>query len=88
MGSEMCIRDSRHTRRVVALVATHDVELAGNVGKRSGFDVFDPSAIYAQRDVMFALAGHRARMTANAVVAVEKETESRHRDILSQRGDP
>ena len=77
-------RADRHARGVVALVAAHDVELASHVGKGSRLDVLDPGSIDPERNIVLALAGDRAGMTANAIVAVEKEAESCHPNILGR----
>ena len=56
------------------MIATVDEKIAARVGKLALFDIFDPGAIYAERDVVFFFAGHRARMTADATVVVDDET--------------
>jgi len=81
-------RADRHARRVFALVAPHDVELAGDVGEGTGLDVLDPRSIDAERHVVFALAGNGASMTANAVVTVEKKAEFGHVDSLPRLAKP
>ncbi len=72
-------RADLHARRVVAVVAAHDVELAGDVGEVAGLDVLDPGAVDPDGHVVFALARHGAGVTADARVAVEEEAEARHR---------
>ena len=71
-------RADLHARRVVALVASHHRELAGDVGERTGLDVFHPGAVHPEGDVVLAFAGDGAGVTADATVAVEEETQSCH----------
>ena len=64
------------------MIATHNVELAGYVGERPGLDVLHPRSIDAERHVVLTLASNGARMASNAVIAVEQESETRHRSIV------
>ncbi len=75
----------RHARSILTLVATHHRELAGNVGESTGLDVLHPGAVDSERDVMLALAGNGASVTANTRIAVEEKSESRHALPLSMR---
>jgi hypothetical protein len=59
--------------RVVAMVAAHHAEMAAGVRKLTFFNVFDPGAEDAERDVMLFLAGDRARMTPDAAVVIDYE---------------
>ena len=79
VGPEERIRRAyRHTRCVLALVATHHRKFACNVGERARLDVLDPRPVHPQRHVVFTLAGDGAGMAANAVVAVEHKAQSCH----------
>ena len=64
-------RADRHTRCVLALIAAHHVELAGNIGEGSRFDVLHPCSVDAERHIVLAFARDRASVTTNAVVTVE-----------------
>ena len=78
-GPEKRIRRAdRHARRVVAVVASHHRKRSAGVGERSGLDVFQPRAVYAERYVVLALARDRAGVASNAAVAGEKEAEPSH----------
>ena len=60
-------RDSRanfDARRIVAMIAAQHREVTPGVGITALFNIFDPGAIYAERNVVFFLAGHRARMAS------------------------
>ena len=67
-------RTNFDTRRIVAMIAAQHREMTPGVGIATLFNIFDPGAIHAERDVVFFLAGHRARMTADATVVVDDET--------------
>ena len=75
-------RADGHAWRIVALVASHHIELAGDIGERTGLDVLHPRSIDAERHVVLTLASNGARMASNAVIAVEQESETRHRSIV------
>ena len=67
-----------HAGGVVALVAAHHGELAGDVREGPGLDVLHPGAVDAQGHVVLALAGHGAGVAADAASAVEQEPQPRH----------
>ena len=56
------------------MIAAQHREVTPRVGITALFNIFDPGAIYAERNVVFFLAGNRARMTADATVLVDDET--------------
>ena len=68
-----------HTRCILTLVATHDRKVSSGVRELALFDVFNPSAIYTQGDIVFALTRDGARVAPNASLAIEKKSEASHR---------
>src|SRR5437773_66685 len=60
-------RADRHARRVLAVVAAHHREETAAIGKGPLLDVFHPSAIDADGNLVLALARHRARVAADAL---------------------
>jgi hypothetical protein len=61
------------TRSVIAMVTPQHCKVPPRVGINSFFDVLDPSAIYADSNVVLFLARYRARMTADATVLIDNE---------------
>jgi hypothetical protein len=63
-----------YTRRVVAVIAAQHGKMSPRIRIVSFLDVFHPSPVYADGDVVFFLARHRARMAADASVLVYKKS--------------
>src|SRR5207247_2144590 len=66
-------RADGHARRVVAVIAAQHREVAPRVRPRSLLDVLHPRAERPERDLIFFLARHRARVTADALAVVDHE---------------
>src|SRR5262249_35279255 len=69
-------RDGRadgHARRVVAVVAAQDREVATGVGIAAALHVLDPGAEGAERHPVLFLAGDRAGVTADALPLIDDE---------------
>jgi hypothetical protein len=62
-----------NARGVVAMIAAHHAEMAAGVGKFSLFDVFDPGAEHAHRDVVLFFTGNGAGVTTDAAVVIDYE---------------
>ena len=60
------------------MVTTVDEKIAARVGKFAFFDVLNPGAIDADRNVVFCFACHCAGVTANALALVDYESILRH----------
>jgi len=65
------------------MIASHHGKIAPAVWKCALFDVLDPCAINADRDLMFAFASYRAGVAANALAVVNYESKGRHERGLS-----
>jgi len=65
-GEKRARRANRDTGGVVAMVAAQDREVTPHVGERSLLYVFDPSAKFPERHLMFGFAGNRACMASDA----------------------
>jgi hypothetical protein len=52
------------------MVATHNAEMAAAIGKFPLFNILDPGAEDADRNIVFLFAGYRAGMAADAAVVV------------------
>src|SRR4029077_509546 len=50
---------------IIAMIATHDPEVAGGIGKLALLDVLYPSAKYTNWHLVLFLAGDAAGMTSN-----------------------
>jgi len=74
-------RTDLDARSIGAVVAPHHREQSPCVGKGSLFDVFDPSAVYANWNLMLGLARHGARMAADTLPVIDYEAKI-HRGIL------
>jgi hypothetical protein len=64
----------RHAGGVVAVIAAQHGEVAARVGEGALLDVLHPGAVDAERDLVLFLAGHRARMTPDALPLVDHES--------------
>jgi hypothetical protein len=60
------------------VIATVDEEIAARVGKLAFFDIFDPGAIDANRDVVLCFASHCAGVAANTLALVDDKGVFRH----------
>jgi len=58
-------------RRIVAMVATQNREVAPSIRIGAFLNVLDPSAIHTERNIMFFLASHGARVAADAPVLID-----------------
>ncbi len=56
------------------MIAAHHAEMAAGMRKLPFFDVLDPGAEDADRDVVLFLAGDRAGMTTDTAVVIDYET--------------
>jgi hypothetical protein len=63
------------------MIASIDKKIAARVGELAFFDVFDPGAIDANRDVVFGFAGYGAGMAANTLALVDDKGVFRHGDF-------
>jgi hypothetical protein len=66
-------RTNLYARRIVAMIASQYRKMAPSIGISPFFNVLDPSAIHAERNIMFFLASHRAGVTADAPVLIDDE---------------
>jgi hypothetical protein len=55
------------------MIAAHHAEMAAGVWKLTFFDVLDPGAENAERDVVLLLARDRARMATDTAVVIDYE---------------
>jgi hypothetical protein len=58
-------------RRIVAMVASQHREVTPSIRISAFFNVLDPSAIHAERNIMLFLASYRASMAADAPVLID-----------------
>lgn len=58
------------------MIAAHHAEMAAGVWECAFFDVFDPGAKNAHRDIVLFLARYRAGVTANTPVMIDYEAVS------------
>jgi hypothetical protein len=65
------------------MIASHHGKIAPAVWKCALFDVLDPCAINADRDLMFAFAGDRASMATDTFAVINYESKGRHERGLS-----
>jgi hypothetical protein len=70
--------------RIVAMVATHHAEMAAGMRKLTLFDVLDPGAEDAKRNVVFFLASDCARVTADTAVVIDYEAVSQFASLSSR----
>jgi hypothetical protein len=63
------------------VIATVDEKIAARVGKLALFDIFDPGAIDANRDVVLCFASHCAGVAANTLTLVDDKGVFRHNDF-------
>ncbi len=61
------------------MVATHDRKQTLRIWERALFDVFDPSPIYADWDLVFGFAGNRTSVAANTATIIDDETVIGHK---------
>ena len=59
--------------------------MAPIVGKRSLLDILDPGAIDADRHLVFAFAGNRAGVAANALAIVNQKAKGRHGELAVRK---
>ena len=59
--------------RILAVVAARDLEVTFRVGVATGLGVLHPGAVHADRDLVLALAGRRARVAPDALAVVDDE---------------
>jgi hypothetical protein len=58
-------------RCIVTMIATQDREVAPSIRISAFLNVLDPSAIHTERNIMFFLTSHGARMAADAPVLID-----------------
>jgi len=63
------------TRRVGAMVTAHHRKKSSRVGEFAFLDVFYPSSIYADGNLMFGFASDRASVTADTLAIIYDETK-------------
>jgi hypothetical protein len=66
-------RANFHTGSVRAMIATLHRKNSAGAWKFTLFDVLNPRAIYADRQVMFLFTGNSTGMTSNALAIVDDE---------------
>src|SRR5258708_38761412 len=71
-------------RCVIAVVTSHDAEVASRFRILTLFDVLDPGAKAADRHLVLCLTGHRAGMTSDTLPLVEHEAVTHGRNSISQ----
>src|SRR5207245_11046568 len=75
-----------HARRVVAVIAAHDGEVAPRIRERPLLDVLDPGAVDSERHLVLFLAGDRTGVAANALPLVDHETVTHLISALASPG--
>lgn len=55
------------------MIASQYSEMAPSIGISAFFNVLYPSAIHAERNIVFFFASHRAGVTADAPVLIDDE---------------
>jgi hypothetical protein len=60
---------------VVAVIAPHYRKESAGIGEFTLLNVFDPSSVDANRNVVLRLAGHRAGVAADTATVVDDETQ-------------
>ena len=78
-------RTDPNARWIGAVVTAGDLEVAADVRVLADFGVFDPGAVHAERNLVFAFAGRRAGVAADARPVVDDETEIGHGVTHSKR---
>jgi len=63
------------------VIASIDKKITARVRELAFFDVFDPGAIHANRNVVFGFASHGAGMAANTLALVDDKGVVRHGDF-------
>jgi len=58
------------------MVTPHDGKQPPCIGKRTFFDLFDPGAVHAYRNLMFTFAGGGTGMTTDAFTVIDDESKS------------
>ena len=81
-----------HARRLSAVVAPQNGEMPFHFGKGADFDVLDPGAEDADRNVVFGFARGRTRVTTDAASLVDDPSPTSHRAsvnvVASMAGAP
>ena len=65
--------------RILAVIAACDLKHAPRIGIRALLDVLDPRTIYAERNVVLRLAGHRAGVAADTLAVIDDKSVSHSR---------
>jgi hypothetical protein len=60
-----------HTGGVLTVIAAGDLKVTGGIWVLPGFRVFDPGAMHANGNIVFALTGRGASMTTYAFAVVD-----------------
>lgn len=74
--SVLACKQRRHrtdldARRIGAVIAAHHAEQPSRIGKLALLDVFDPSAVHADRHLVLGLTCHGARVAADTLSVVD-----------------
>ncbi len=72
-------RANLDARRVVAVIAAQHGEMAPGIGINTLFDILDPGAVNAERDVVFFFARHRAGVAADAAMLIDEKTVAHYK---------
>lgn len=67
---------------ICAVITARHLKMSGDVGVRSGLDVFDPRTIHAEWHFILALAGRRTSMTSDAPIVSYQEAVIHARTLL------
>jgi hypothetical protein len=71
-------RADSHARRVIAVIAASDEEIASCVRKFAFFDILDPGTIDTDRNIMLGFTGDCTGMTANTLALIDDKSVFGH----------
>ncbi len=69
-----CRRTDIHAGSIFTVVAAQDRKVSPDGGEAPFFDIFNPGPKLSQRNLVFRLAGDRARMAPDATPVVDRKT--------------
>lgn len=78
-------RADRDAGGILAVIATGDLKNAAGVREGSLLDIFHPSAVDAQWDMVFGLARDSAGVTADALAVIDDESVSHPEGLFRGR---
>jgi hypothetical protein len=61
--------------RIGAVITAHDRKKSSRIGEFAFFDVFDPGAIDADRNLMLRFTRHGAGVAADTLAVIDNESE-------------